>query len=93
MMMNRKLADGSGGGGRRPEAACVRALDASIALGRKADRIMRDLDEITIPGAVKLPIDENDSLVVALQDAACPANSAEPATASDDTGKNEKMGG
>lgn len=61
------FADGSVSG-KRVEAACVRALDAYLMLDRKAQRLIDELDDITIPGVVRLHIDPEDSLVIAMQD-------------------------
>jgi len=65
-MTRSRLADGSVGG-RRLEAACVRAIDTHLMLGRKADKLLNALDEMTTPGVVSAPIDDEDSLVIALQ--------------------------
>lgn len=66
MPRSRTLADGSVSD-RRMEAACVRALDAYMMLGRHAARLLRKLNDMTTPGVVKTHIDPEDSLVLAIQ--------------------------
>lgn len=65
--MSNRLADGSSGGGRRMEAACVRAIDACIRLDRQLDDAIEQLDGLTAPGVVRSVVDDEDSLVLALQ--------------------------
>jgi hypothetical protein len=70
-MSKSRLAEGSGTPENyRVEAACVRAVDAYLCLGRKAARLSAALDDVTIPG-VRAAIERGDSLVIAVQDARC----------------------
>jgi hypothetical protein len=50
------------------EAACVRIIDACLTLERKVDRVMAELDNLTMPGVVRMAVDDEDSLVIALHD-------------------------
>jgi hypothetical protein len=61
-----RLADGSASG-KNFYAACFRALDAYLKLGRLADKVSVELDNATVPG-VNRSLPENDSLVIALMD-------------------------
>lgn len=62
------LAEGSSSGNRM-EAAAVRALDAYIVLGKKADRLADEMDQVTRPGVVRAQqLSKDDSLVIALRD-------------------------
>lgn len=54
------------------EAACVRAIDACMKLGLKADSVLAELDDMTLPGVVRVSIGDEDSLVAALQTVAKP---------------------
>lgn len=49
------------------EAACVRAIDACIRLDRQLDDAIEQLDGLTAPGVVCAVVDDEDSLVLALQ--------------------------
>ena len=61
------FADGSVSG-MRVQAAVVRALDAYMTVERKAERLIAELDDLTMPGVVRCEIDPEDSLVIAMQD-------------------------
>lgn len=64
--MPRKFADGSNVPNARRDAACVRALDASLRVVQAADKLSHELDDLTSPGVpIAFPEDE-DSLVDAL---------------------------
>lgn len=67
--MVRPLADGSRGD-RRAETACVRICDALMGLSKKADRLAYEMDEATLPGTgiVNQHLDDDDSLISAIQD-------------------------
>lgn len=52
--------------GDRLTAAAVRACSAYQSLGRKADSVGYELDDITSPGNVRQPLSEEDSLVIAI---------------------------
>lgn len=49
------------------EAACIRALEAIHVLEERASSALAELDNMTIPGVVRAPLDEEDSLVISLQ--------------------------
>jgi len=66
-MSRQRFADGSGCGNRL-EAAVVRAVDAYMTIERKAQRLIDELDDVTLPGVVRHQIDPEDSLVIAMQD-------------------------
>jgi len=89
-MTSRRLADGSGGGKRSYEPACVRAIDAYLTLGQQADRLGYELDNITpvgVVGAVTASIPPDDSLVIALQEFADACIDSGTRKPEDDTGK------
>lgn len=67
MSRRQPFADGSVTG-KRVEAAVVRALDAYMTIERKADLLIEELDDVTIPGVVRTQIDQEDSLVIAIKD-------------------------
>jgi len=67
--MAQKFPDGSGVNNSRVDSACVRAIDAHMTVINKADAILEVMDEMTIPGRVRGPIDDNDSMVIALREA------------------------
>jgi hypothetical protein len=69
--MPTKFADGSGVPSPRVDSAFVRATEACLRVSRAADRLANELDHVTIPGSgvVHAPLDENDSLVVAVREA------------------------
>jgi hypothetical protein len=61
--------------------ACVRAIEAHMGVTRRADQVLALMDELTMPGrtgVVRAPIDDNDSLVIALRDARDAGNHADP---------------
>jgi hypothetical protein len=62
-----RFPDGSGVPNSREQSACVRAIDAYMSLIRKADRLGIELDDVTIPGVVRAPMADDDSLVIALR--------------------------
>jgi len=64
-----KFPEGSGITNNRMESACVRAIDAYMTLGRRADALCAELDNVTLPGVVRAVIDDNDSLVTAVAEA------------------------
>lgn len=68
----------------RMEVACVRMIEAHVSLGKKADQVLALLDDMTMPGVVRAPVDDNDSLVIVLRDAVDSGNTANPG---DDTVK------
>lgn len=87
-MQPRKLADGSGGGGRPSfEPSCVRAIDSHLTLFRKADRLSSALDDITMPGVIVSAMDPEDSLVIALQEFVTTCEDEGTRRFGDDTGK------
>ncbi len=61
------FADGSINSSNRLEAAVVRALDAHITVSRKAVLLADELDQLTHPGAIRTPLGDDDSLVIAIQ--------------------------
>jgi hypothetical protein len=63
-----KFPDGSVSSVQRLEAATVRLLDAYMTMERSADRLLDELEQMTSPGVVRVQIDEDDSLVIAIQD-------------------------
>lgn len=52
---------------RTPASACVRAVEAYRLVAEKADLILHELDNLTLPG-VKTSLPDNDSLVIALNE-------------------------
>lgn len=86
MMKPTKFPDGSG---ERPmEAACIRALDAYMAVSAKAEELISDLDEMTMPGVPRIRLGTEDSLALAIADAHEIAT-----TPAGDGGKKSKLGG
>jgi hypothetical protein len=77
-MPPKKLADGSGVPNSRTESAFVRTVDACLTVGRAADRLSDELDHAmksgTGSGVIRVPMDEDDSLVVAVQEARAAAS-------------------
>lgn len=69
-MSPRKFPDGSQVLNARTEAACLRAIDSCMTVIRSADRLSNELVH-TAPssGIIRLPVDEDDSLVVAVKEA------------------------
>jgi hypothetical protein len=69
-MSLRKFPDGSGVANARLESACLRAVDSCMMVIRTADRLGDELDHV-VPGSgiIRLPVDDDDSLVVALREA------------------------
>jgi hypothetical protein len=65
----KRFADGSGNG-TALETATVRALDAYMMIGRHADRLSEELDQVTQPGVVGAPLSDEDSLVIAIREIA-----------------------
>jgi hypothetical protein len=53
------------------ETACLRSVDSSIQVSEAADRLSVELDNLTPPpvGIIRPPLDEDDSLMVAIRDA------------------------
>jgi hypothetical protein len=89
-MSSRRLADGSGGGQRSYEPACVRALDAYLTMTQQAERLSNELDNVTpvgVIGAVTASIAPDDSLVIALQNFADSCNDSGTPPAKDDSGE------
>lgn len=71
-MARRKFADGSCIVNAPAEAACLRAIDSCLQVSRSADRLGTELDHMTPPpgsGIIRLPVDDDDSLMVAVRDA------------------------
>lgn len=69
-MLPRKFPDGSQVLNARTEAACLRAIDSCLTVIRSADRLGNELVHITpTSGIIRLPMDEDDSLVVAVREA------------------------
>jgi len=68
----------------------VRAIDASLALDRSVERVLSALDDATAPGIVRAPLDEDDSLVMAIKDVVSPQSMVMDTS---DSGKNPKIGG
>lgn len=70
-MASRKFPDGSGVANVRMESACIRAIDSCLVASTAADRLCHELDYLT-PGSgiIRLPMEESDSLVIAVKDAA-----------------------
>jgi hypothetical protein len=72
-MSPRKFPDGSRVTNARAESACLRAIDSCLTLARSADRLSTELDHIdrTIPGSgiIRLPVEDDDSLMVAVREA------------------------
>lgn len=68
-MAPEKFPEGSGGGVAMADVACVRAIDSYMKLIELADRLCEAMDDTTIPGVVRAPIKEDDSLVIAIQHA------------------------
>lgn len=64
-----KFPEGSGGGVAKSDVACVRAVDSYMKVIDLADRLIEDIDNATIPGVVRTPIKDDDSLVIAIQQA------------------------
>jgi hypothetical protein len=62
----RRLADGSSSG-KNFYAPCFRTIDTYLRLGRLADQVSAELDNVTTPG-VRRSLSEDDSLVIALID-------------------------
>jgi hypothetical protein len=60
------FADGSSSG-KNFYQACFRAIDTYLRLGRLADLVSAELDNVTTPG-VRRSLSEDDSLVIALMD-------------------------
>lgn len=71
MSTKQPLADGSGVPNSRAQSAFVRTIDACMTVGRAADRVLSELEHapITGSGVICGPLDEDDSLVVAIQEA------------------------
>lgn len=69
--------EGSGISNSRAEVACVRTIESHMGVVRRADQILALMDDMTMPGVVRAPIDDNDSLVIALRDAREPGNHAD----------------
>jgi hypothetical protein len=69
-MSSTKLADGSGAPDTRIESAFVHAIDSCLGVGRSADKLLEELDAVTRPsGVVRGPLNEDDSLVIAVREA------------------------
>lgn len=71
-MAPRKFPEGSGVTNARLESACLRAIDSCLSVGRSADRLGNELDHMTpVPGSgiIPLPLEEDDSLPVAVMEA------------------------
>lgn len=69
----RQFPDGSTSGvGHEMSRATVRAIDAYMRLGEAADRVIAAMDNITMPGVVRAPLSEDDSLVMAIAAVAHP---------------------
>lgn len=71
-MRPKKFPDGSNAKNAPFESACLRAIDASLAVGRSADRLGNELDHMTPPpgsGIIRLPVEEDDSLMVVVKEA------------------------
>lgn len=63
----KRFPEGSVSGKIDPlSAAAMRAVDAHIALGRKAEALVEELDQITSPGVPRQKLSEEDSLVIAI---------------------------
>lgn len=61
----------------RMAAAEMRAITAYRSIGNKADEILDELEEVTDPnGIVKVEIEKEDSLVIAIEDARKPRRAA-----------------
>lgn len=69
MTSPKKFPDGSASD-QRYESACIRAIDPWLRLERQADRVIEALDQVTTPGIVRAPLAEDDSLIIAIRDAA-----------------------
>jgi hypothetical protein len=71
MSTKQPLADGSGVPNSRAQSAFVRTIDACMTVERAADRVLAEMDHATIPGSgiISGPLDDDDSLVVAIQEA------------------------
>jgi hypothetical protein len=68
--MPRKFPEGSSVVNARVEAACLRAIDSCMAVGRSADRLATELDHMNpSSGIIRLPVEEDDSLMVAVKEA------------------------
>jgi len=69
MASKSRFADGSIAG-QRMLSASVRAMDAHLALRRKADRVSEEMDDITNPhGIPTTELSAEDSLVIVVDDA------------------------
>ncbi len=89
MRIPTKFPEGSASGDRPTEAACIRALDAYLQIGAKADRVIHELEQLT-PLEIPRPVlDPEDSAAIAIRDAV----SASPAFGGPAGGKKSKLGG
>ena len=70
-MPPQKFADGSGVvPNSRAESAFVRCIDSCMVVGRSADRLSAEIDRVGAgSGTIRLPLDDDDSLVNAVRDA------------------------
>lgn len=68
MTRPKTFPDGSLAERRSPSAAFVRMLDSYTQLSAKADAVVTELDNTTIPGVIRGPTRPDDSLVMMLQD-------------------------
>ncbi len=63
----RKFPDGSSNGHRLGRAA-VRAIDAYLAVAKKADELADHLDQLTAPGVIRALLSDEDSLVIVIKE-------------------------
>lgn len=71
-MTRRKFPEGSGITNAQVESACLRAIDSCLQVIRSADRLGTELDHMTPPpgsGIIRLPVEDDDSLMVAVKEA------------------------
>jgi len=71
-MSRKKFADGSGVVNAEMETACLRAIDSCLTVSKSADRLSNELDHAQViagSGIIRIPMDEDDSLVVAVKEA------------------------
>ena len=66
-MSFRPIAEGSGSTSLRIRAVATQAIDAYAELGRAAEKLADELDNITMPG-FRRGLSEEDSLVIAIKD-------------------------
>jgi len=66
-MGNRRFPEGSVSAPMdRMNSATLRALDVYMRLSSRADQVMDEMDQHTMPGVIRTELAEEDSLVIAI---------------------------